>query len=169
MPLDRSRDLELAGRRGHGRYRAVAVAVLTGIVIAALLNGFGQVSKETSASGTAATLEIDSPPRLRGGLLFQARFRIHALETLEKPRLVLGEGWMESMTMNTLEPAPAEENSDADGLSLTFEPLSAGETRTVWTEWQVNPTRAGRSTQPVSLYDADRLLLKTTRQLTVFP
>ncbi len=150
-------------------FRATVLLILTGVIIAALLNVFGQEPEETSVDGPAATLQIDSPSSLRGGLLFQARFRFEARKTIDSPRLVLGEGWMDAITLNTLEPAPTEETSDADSLSFTFDRLPAGETRTFWTEWQVNPTNVGRRDQKVSLYDGDELLLQTTRQLTVFP
>lgn len=169
MPLDRSKDLDLEGRRRHTLYRSIGLGLLALLVLAALLNAFGQGTSSHSAASTAANLSIDAPSRLRGGLLYQVRFEIDARRRIQQPRLVLGEEWINDLTMNTLEPTPTDENSDGDSLSLTFPPLAAGGSRTVWTEWQVNPTRFGRRNQAVALYDGKKLLLKTDRPLTVFP
>lgn len=169
MPLDRSTDLDLKGRRHHGVYRSVGLGLLALLVLAALLNVFGQQTSSHSAESPAATLSIDAPPRLRGGLLYQVRFEIQARQPIRQPRLVLDQEWINDLTMNTLEPAPTDESSDGHSLSLTFPPLPARGARTVWTDWQVNPTRFGRRELPVALYDGKELLLRTTRPLTVFP
>lgn len=169
MPLDRSRDLDLEGRRHHGVYRTVGLGVLILLVLAALLNVFGQETSTHNAASPAATLSIDAPPRLRSGLLYQVRFEIGALARVDQPRLVLDQEWINDLTMNTLEPAPTDESSDGHSLSLTFPPLAAGGRRTVWTDWQVNPTCFGSRQLPIALYDGKKLLLRTTRDLTVFP
>jgi hypothetical protein len=45
------------------------LAVLALIVVAALLNIFGQESTRTVAEGHKAMLSVDAPPHLRGGLM----------------------------------------------------------------------------------------------------
>jgi hypothetical protein len=52
--------------------------LLLAFVIAALLNVFGQRAEDSTASGPAATLELNAPSQARGGLIFQARFEIRA-------------------------------------------------------------------------------------------
>lgn len=169
MSLDRARDLELEGRGRHAFYRRLGLAVLAAIVAAALLDAFGQGTTTTVAEGRSATLRVEAPAHLRGGLLFQARFEVQAKRRLDKPKLVLSRGWFDSMTLNTVAPTPASENSSAHGLSMSFEPMPAGRTLTVWTDWQVNPTNVGRRNEDVVLLDGSTPIASLDRTVTVFP
>lgn len=167
--LDRSLDLELQGRGRHTLYRRVCLGVLALIVVAALFNLFGQESTTTVAAGRTATLSVEAPPRLRGGLLFQVRFEIHARQRLAHPRLVLASGWFESMTQNTLVPTPLSESSGPEGLSMSFKEVPAGHTLTIWSEWQVNPTNVGRRSEDATLFDGRTRIATADRTVTVFP
>ena len=167
--LDRTLDLELQGRGHHTLYRRLGLAVLALIVAAALLNAFGQESTTTVAEGRKATLSVDAPPHLRGGLLFQARFEIEAKQRLANPKLVLSSGWLDSMTMNTVAPSPLSENSGPDGLSMAFEELPAGHRLIVWSDWQVNPTNVGRRSEDATLFDGPTRIASANRTVTVFP
>jgi hypothetical protein len=169
LSLDRSLDLELQGRGHHASYRRLALAALALIVIAALLGASGQQSTTTVAEGRGATLSVEAPSHLRGGLLFQARFEIHAKQRLDHPKLVLSSGWLESMTQNTLIPVPLSENSGPAGLSMTFEEVPAGHTLIVWSEWQVNPTNVGRRSEDATLFDGSSRVASVDRTVTVFP
>lgn len=167
--LDRTLDLELHGRAHHTLYRRLGLAVLGLIVVAALLNVFGQESTLTVGEGHQATLSVDAPPRLRGGLLFQARFEIEAKQRLAHPKLVLSSGWLDSMTLNTVAPTPLAENSGSDGLSMALEELPAGHRLIVWTDWQVNPTNIGRRSEDTTLFDGSTEIVSANRTVTVFP
>jgi hypothetical protein len=169
LPLDRSRDLELHGRSRHAVYRRIGLGLLLLIVVAALLDVFGQQSTSTVAAGSVGSLTVESPTRLRGGLLFQARFEIEAKTALGRPRLLLSPGWFEGMTLNTVEPSPVAEDSSANGVSMTFEPIKAGGKLTVWTDWQVNPTNVGTHTEEASLLEGPTPVATVSRTLTVFP
>ena len=167
--LDRELDLELEGRGRHTLYRRISLAALALVVAAALWGVFGQQSTSTVAAGSEATLTVEAPAHLRGGLLFQARFEIHAKQPLGHPKLLLSPGWLESMTLNTAVPTPTTESSSPAGLAMTFDPMSAGQTLIVWTEWQVNPTNAGRRGEDVTLFDGPSQIAFAERTLTVFP
>jgi len=167
--LDRELDLELKGRGRHTLYRRISLAVLALVVAAGLWGVFGQQSTSTVAAGSKAVLTVEAPAHLRGGLLFQARFEIHAKQPLGHPKLLLSPGWLESMTLNTVAPTPPSESSSPAGLAMTFDPMSAGETLIVWTEWQVNPTNAGRRSEDVTLFDGPSQIAFAERTLTVFP
>lgn len=169
MRLDRSQDLELSGRRRHPTYRRIGLAILGVVVVAALLDAFGQESTTTVASGPAAVLSVESPVRLRGGLYFQTRIQVEARRRLAHPKLVLSPGWLEATTLNTVAPSPESESSSAEGLALTFPPLPAGETLVVWMNWQVNPTNVGTHGEDVELRDGATSIATVHRTLTVFP
>jgi hypothetical protein len=143
--------------------------VLALVVLAALVGVFGQETTTTVAAGPRAVLSVKAPPDLRGGLLFQARFEIHARRRLVHPKLVLSSGWLDSMTLNTMTPEPLSEDSNPQGLSLAYEPLPAGHTLIVWTDWQVNPTNVGRRSEDATLFDGSTRVASAERTLTVFP
>ena len=117
----------------------------------------------------AATLSVEAPARLRGGLLAMARFRIDAHRELKDAVLVLDRGWLESMQINTIEPSPVGEASRNGRLALDLGHIPAGNHFTLYVELQVNPTNVGRRAQGVELDDGPTQLLRIDRTVTVFP
>jgi hypothetical protein len=167
--LSRSRDRDLQGRDHQVWSRRACLLLLVGLVVAALLNAFGQRSTISEAPAAAASLTVKAPQRLRGGLIFEGRFEIQAHRDLRRPKLLLGPGWTEGMTLNTTEPEPKAEHSDRGELTLVFDPIPAGDRFTVWTQWSVNPVNVGQRSQDVSLYDGGIRLTRIDRDVTVFP
>jgi hypothetical protein len=165
--LKRHRDLE--GRRDWVWVRRALFAVLALIPLLALLNVFGQHPSTSVASSAAARLEVYSPARARGGLLYMTRFRIDARRELEDARLVLSSGWLEGITVNTIEPSPVGEASDDGRLALDLGHVPAGRSYVLYFDFQVNPTNVGRRSQDVWLYDGGRRLLSIHRTVTIFP
>jgi hypothetical protein len=163
------RHRDLAGRRMEVWLRRGALLVLLGICAAGLANVFGQRARTSVAAGPAATLRVEAPDRLRGGLLGQVLIRVAARERIGEPRLVLGPGWTDQVTVNTISPE-AEAQADSGGrLVLAYGPIAAGGTLTVRIEFQVNPVNIGRRSQDVELRDGATTVVRVTRMLTVFP
>lgn len=139
------------------------------LAIAALVGVFGQRPTTDSVSGSEATLRVEGPSALRGGLLFQGRFEVAAAQTIRRPTLLLDEGWFDGITLNTVQPEPTETRSENAGIAFEFPPLEAGRTLTVYLEFQVNPTTVGRRSQDVALRDGDRPIEVLERTVTIFP
>jgi len=157
---------------GHPVELWVRRAVLGGIAVLgllALLNVFGQRPVTTGAEGAEARIEVEAPTTLRGGVFFMGRITIETQEELENATLVLDPGWLESMHVNTIEPAPAEEESRDGRLALSYGRLAAGETAVVYLELQVNPTNVGRRSQGVELRDGEELVTRSDRTVTILP
>jgi hypothetical protein len=143
---------------------------LLGLFLAAgLLNVFGQRPTTSSASATTAKLSLYSPTHVRGGLYFEARFHIQAYSDIKDATLVLDTGWLEGMTINTIEPSPLSEGSRNGKLVLELGHVRAGQRYLLYMELQVNPTNVGRRSQRVQLYDGDTLLTSVKRTITIFP
>lgn len=159
---DRSERVELALRRGF-------FGLLTVVIVAALLNVFGQHPTNTLAAASAADLKVFAPAALRGGLYYEGRITVEAKSELEKTTLVFDSGWTEQMQINTIEPSPVGEASRDGKLTLDFGHLGTGRRLVVWLQFQVNPTNVGRRSQDVSLYDDTTLLATANRKVTVFP
>lgn len=168
-PLERARHLDLEGRSLEVWARRAGIAVLLAILGIALAGMFGQRGKTWTASGPAATIRLDAPGALRSGLMYQARFEIEALRPIERPLLVLQDGWLEGMTLNSLQPAPVDETERNGYLALGYARLDAGDTMTVFAELQANPTTTGRRAQAVLLEDGGEVVARIDREITVFP
>jgi hypothetical protein len=163
------RHLEL---RSWGFNRPVRYALLLGIgafLVLALLNVFGQDPRTVTARSSKADLELYAPDRLRGGLLYMARFTIRAHRKLNHVVLLLESGWAEQQQINTIEPSPIAETSRDGDLALTLGSVEASQVYTLYIEFQVNPTNVGRRSADVALYDGDTRLLTIKRMLRVFP
>jgi hypothetical protein len=163
------RDLELSGR-GHELWiRRGLFALVPLVSLLALLNLFGQRPTDSQASAAAATLKLHAPQRVRSGLLYQARFTIEAHRDVRNAVLVLDPGWFEGMTVNTIEPSPAEERSVDGDTALGLGPIAAGRSHVLYMQFQINPTNVGRRSQAVRLLDGKTPLLTLERSITVFP
>jgi hypothetical protein len=138
-------------------------------VILALLNFFGQRPTASSATAQGASLEMSTPSRLRGGLIFQSRFRFSADHTLRHPVLELSDDWFESMTLNSIQPQPVDEERGDNGIRLLFGKLAEGKTASVYLEWSVNPTNVSSRTETATLLDGDQPLTSVDRHVVIFP
>ena len=92
----------------------LSLALLPVITLLALLNLFGQRPASSTATVSKAALNLWAPARVRGGLLYEARFAVTARTGLDKAVLALDRGWLENITVNSIEPQPVSEGS-ADG------------------------------------------------------
>jgi hypothetical protein len=166
LTLKRNRDgserVELALRRFF-------FGLLALVVLAALLNVFGQSPTESLAAASAADLRVLAPKAIRGGLYYEGRFTVEAKEEIDHATLVLDGGWTEQLQINTIEPSPVGEASRDGRLALDFGHVDAGHKLVVFLQYQVNPTNVGRRSQDVELYDGETLLTDVDRTVTVFP
>ena len=165
--LKRDRDLE--GRKNEIWVRRGLFALLPLLSLIALTNAFGQHPTTISKSASAAKLEVYAPQRLRSGLLFESRIRIHARQEIERARVVLGPGWTQGITLNSIEPGPVNEASDNGRLSLELGRVPAGQVFVLYVDGQVNGTTTGRRSADVTLYDGANRLLELRRTVTIFP
>jgi hypothetical protein len=151
-------------------WRRGLVALVGVIPLLALFNVFGQRPGTATVATAAARLQVYAPTRVRGGLLYEARFRITARRELKKALLVLDPGWAEGMSMNTIEPSPGSQASRDGQLSFSLGHIPAGKSYLLFMQFQVNPTNlAWHRPQNVELFDGGTHLLTVKRSVTVFP
>jgi hypothetical protein len=167
--LEPYRDISGSGRAYDPWVRRAVLVLLALLVVAALLNRFGQHPVTSNAAAPSATLAVQSPENLRAGLIFQARFTIGARDRLAKPTLILQRGWFESMSVNSIVPDATQSDARDGSVRLTYPPLAAGSSRVVWIYFQVNPTNLGKHSEDVVLVDGSRRLITVHRSVTVWP
>jgi hypothetical protein len=166
--LKRHRDF--VGRRYTLWPRWTILGLLTLFCVLGLLNVFGQRPAKVSATTPAAKLTLYAPTKLRGGLLFSARFHITAVRELKSATLVLDPGWAEGMAINTIEPSPLGEGSKNGRLTFQLGHVPAGESYILFMEFQVNPTNiAWHRRQNVELDDGDTKVLTIKRDIVIYP
>jgi hypothetical protein len=157
-----------AGNVGRWVVRAL-LGLFCLVLVLALLNVFGQVRSVSTSETNAARFEVSAPTKLRGGLFFQARYRVEAVQEIENATIVLDPGWLEGITLNTVEPAPVAETSRDGKIALELGRIPAGDEYVLYLHFQVNPTAVGRRSQDVELYDGERLLTSFDRDAIVWP
>jgi hypothetical protein len=140
------------------------------LAILGLLNVFGQRPINASADATEASLRLNAPDHLRGGLLFSARFHITAHREVQDAVLVLDQGWAEGMAINTIEPSPVGEASRNGKLSLDLGHIRSGQSYVLYMQFQANATNlAWRRPAGVTLLDGSTRLLHIDRNVTIYP
>ena len=167
LTLKRHRDLEGRERRPYVRWTVLTLLGL--LLVLGLLNVFGQRPHTHTAAVDGVELEVYSPQRLRSGLFFMSRFTIRAEEEIRAATLVLEPGWLEGITLNTLEPSPVGEANRDGKIALDLGRVPAGTEHVFFLHFQVNPTEIGRRSQDVELHDGETPLLHIDRTVTIFP
>lgn len=170
LSLARHRDLE-------GRHWGVVMWLrwgITGVLVLFILlaatGQFGQSPSTRESSSQAADLRVSTPDRLRGGLVFQTRVDVAARGAIAHPTIVLDGGWFDGMTLNSVQPAPADQAPADGGSTFVYSQLAAGQTLTVWFEWSVNPTNLSwRRPLTLRLDDGSQTLITQHATITVLP
>ena len=167
LTLSRHRDLH--GRESRPWVRWILLTLLGLLVTLGALNVFGQRPQTAETESGIAKLKVYSPTRLRSGLYYESRFTIEARREIENATLLLDPGWLEGMTLNTLEPSPIGEANRDGRIALELGHVRAGTTHRFFLQFQVNPTNIGRRAQDVELLDGETPLLRLDRTVTIFP
>jgi hypothetical protein len=154
--------------RGLWARRAI-ITVLCVVALVALFNRFGQRPAETTASVPAATMTLSAPEHIRGGLFFQSRLEIRAAQAVDHPRIVLANGWVEGMQVNSITPDPVGQASRDGRVILSYDALKQGDLLRIWFQFEVNPTNVGSRSYAVELDDAERPVARLTPSIAVLP
>ncbi len=149
--------------------RRAVMTLFALVMLSGLLDVFGQRASESSTSSSAARMTLEAPTTVRGGLFFQSRVDIRALAAIQHPRLVLDDGWLEGMQVNSIEPAAVSESSRDGRVVLSYGSLEPGDVLRVWVQFEVDPTNTGRRPFGLELDDAEQPLARIDRRLTVLP
>ena len=167
LTLERHRDLLGRERRQYARW--LLLAALCGVLALGLLNVFGQRRVGSSVETGAAVFELTAPTRLRGGLFFEARFRIEARRELQNATLVLDPGWLEGITLNTLTPVPVGEASRDGRIAFELGRIPARDEHVFFLHFQVDPTAVGPRSQAVELLDGEQRVAAFDRDVWIWP
>ena len=152
-----------SGGLSHGW--ASCSAIVTAILLAGLANVFGQRPDTDVADGRRGRLKVYSPTSCASGLFFESRFTIARAEEIEEATLVLDPGWLEGMTLNTLEPGARSARRAATAASRSSSAdIPAGGQHRLLPPLPGQPDERRPTGRPdVELHDGERLLLHIDR------
>ncbi len=149
--------------------RRALIGVFTAVAALALWGFIGQQDHRSVAEANGVRMVLEAPAEVRGGLYFQSTVEITTQAAIESPRLVLDDGWLEGMQVNSIEPAAESEVSRDGHVVLTYGALEPGDRLKIWFQFQVDPTNRGRRSYGIELDDETRPLVRIERELTVLP
>src|SRR3954449_10478247 len=149
--------------------RRAILALLVAVAALAVWGVFGQRDRESTVTANGVTMTVSSPDVVRGGLYFQATVDITTTVDIEHPRLVLDEGWVEGLQVNSIEPAAESESSRDGRVVLSYGALEPGDILRVWMQFEVNPTNVGKRSFGLELDDEERPLARIPHTLRVLP
>ncbi len=164
-----SRHLDLQGPGFHRGFRYALLVLILAFLVAGLLGTFGQRPNAETISTAQASMKLYAPSRIRGGLLYEARFTITAHRDIKNALLQFSPGWNEGQQLNTIEPSPLGQASRNGDMLFTLGHIPSGQKYRLFMEFQVNPTNVGSRRADVTLYDGPTKVGTIHRTVTVFP
>lgn len=167
--FDLGRIRDLAGRSWHPWTRRIILLLMLALVVLGLTGMLGQVERTETASSSAALVKVRRPEALRGGLNWPADVRIEAHRRITAPVVVLSEGFIRGMQLNSIEPSPTSERSRGTGLAFSFPTLEPGQSLDLHLQLQVNPTTVGKQDLGVRVESPDMDPLVLPKTVTVLP
>lgn len=144
--------------------------VLGGVLALALMGVLGGApSRSVTTDSPRATLTVEAPPRLRNGNFFETRILVTAKAPIADATIAVPVGLWREATINSMVPAPSEEEQKDGEFRFHFGPMDAGETLKFKIDGQLNPPLFGVSRGAIRLLDDDAPLAAQPTRLEVLP
>ena len=156
--------------RGGAWRRWIAILLLAGLMLAALLGAFGGGKvRPLIVESPRARLEVATPRVIRNGEFFETRLRVVARQSIDKAVIAVDASLWRDMTINTMIPAPGEEQVKDGAFRFDYGPLKVGETLDIKIDGQINPPLFAGTRGRVAVLDGERELAATPLHITVLP
>jgi len=155
------------GNRHASWWRIGVLAVILSVALLGYLGGAPAPTRRTASA--AASLAVTTPDWLRNGMFFETRIAASAKRPIGDAVIAISAPMWRDMTVNTMIPAPAEEQFVGGEFRFHFGPLGAGETLGFKIDGQINPPRLGGSAGRVRLLDGEVELVALPISLKVIP
>ena len=140
-----------------------------GSVIALAFAGFLGHERDWRAEAGGTRLLVHAPEVTRNGEFLEMRITVETAEPIGELVVGIDSALWEDLTVNTMIPAPADEESDDGEFRFTFAELEPGAEFLLKIDLQVNPDIVGGNDGAVRVYDGDRLIVEADTSITVLP
>lgn len=160
----------VAERRGLRSHASPLALVLLALVVGAGVFGVYGAERVQTSSGTSATLTVDAPYRIRNGEFFEMRLTVEARASIDEAVVAVDAELWRDMTVNTLIPAPTEEEAVDGEFRFSFGALEAGDRLDVKVDLQINPDHPMRTNRgAIRLLDGEEPIAEVEYELGVLP
>ena len=161
------RHLARAGDRHASWWRFGILAAILGVALLGFLGG--APAPTFRAANSAASLAVTTPDRLRNGMFFETRISAVAKRPIKDAVIAIPAGMWRDMTVNSMIPAPAEEQYVGGEFRFHFGPLGTGEQLGLKIDGQMNPARFGTGNGRIRLLDGEVEMVTLPIKLKVIP
>ena len=156
-------------RSGLRRHASPLSLLVFATVVILGLSGFLGRERTWQAEANGTELEVHASEIIRNGEFFEMRLKVVGSDPIDELRIEVDESLWEDMTVNTMIPAAAEEES-ADGVfGFTFAELPAGQAFDMKVDLQVNPDILGSNPGTVRVLDGEERLVELLIEIRVLP
>ena len=154
---------------GWRRHASPLGLLVFGAVVLAGLSGVLGHERDWIARANGVELTVHASEVIRNGEFFEMRVHVAADEPIGELTIGVEDALWTDMTVNTMLPAPSEEESADGEFRFTFASVDAGTEFLLKVDLQVNPDILGGNSGRVTVYDGDRELASSEIAITVLP
>jgi hypothetical protein len=140
-----------------------------GAVLALAFAGVLGHERDWRASAGGTELVVHASETIRNGEFLEMRISVETDEPIGELVVGIEAGLWEDMTVNTMIPAPIDEESADGDFRFTFAGLEAGASFLLKIDIQVNPDILGGNEGLVTVYDGDEAVVETPISIAVLP
>ena len=146
----------------------LSLVVFASVVVLGLTGVLGH-ERDWRAESNGTQLTVHGPEVIRNGEFLELRIQVSSAEPIGELVVGISAGLLEDLTVNTMIPAPAEEESADGEFRFTFAELEPSTEFLLKIDLQVNPDIVGGNEGAVTVYDGEQRLVETEIGITVLP
>lgn len=147
----------------------ISLLVLSTILAIGLSGALGRPTTQTTVHDGSAELAIDMPASVRNGDFYETRIRIKAKREIEKLQIEVSPALWREITVNSMMPSPASEDSRGGYFRFEFASVDAGDDFLLKVASQVNPRLLGSVSGHIRVLDDGVVLVDAERTMKVLP
>lgn len=151
------------------RHASPLSLIVFGTVIVLALAGIFGHEREWRAEGNGVALEVHAPEVIRNGEFFEMRIHVASDEPIGELVIGVEQALWTDMTVNTMIPAAAEEESVEGEFRFVFGAIEPDEPFLLKVDVQVNPDIVAGNRGRITVYDADEALVDAQVSISVLP
>jgi hypothetical protein len=151
------------------RHASPLSLVVFGAVIVLGFAGVLGHERDWRAEDGGVRLGVHAPEIIRNGEFLEIRIAVESDEPIEELVVGIAAGLWEDVTINTMIPAPSDEESADGEFRFTFASLEAGSSFLLKIDAQINPDIVGGNEGRVAVYDGERALVEVPVSMLVLP
>ena len=156
-------------QEGWQRHASPISLVVFGVVMVLGVSGLLGRESDWRAEANGVRLEVHTSELIRNGEFFEMRVSVESEQPIGELVIGVEEGLWEDMTVNTMIPGAADEESADGEFRFTFAELDANTPFLLKVDLQVNPDIVAGNHGDVTVYDGEEPMATTDVSITVLP